>query len=583
MSLYNAVIGNMQAHTSFKEEIRKILIEHALISCILSLLVMVLAISGLGLRQIEQRNAQVSQGVAEEFVRMAEDYMQKAEELSGNVSVSQFCEDSKYQVQKISEIYQFLNRQKVRGEFCLFDKDYSLLFSTMKDPVTEDYVRIQLSGTREDDDFWDSLYLMYDNWNLRRSTTPSLVIMRRFGTAEGYGGFVIRADELEQDSAAQEITLIITNRFDRIFAGGAREFRNDRGKLADSFRREKGLFCTGGHWYFNASTEILDGDVKVFAVYDCTAFVQQILISVVVAAVLAVIMIVTILASARTIAARKTGIMYELIDALKEVERGNLDVKLDIHSNDEFEIMGNTFNIMLGSIRHLISRHQEMSRENTLATIQALESQFNPHFLFNTLESIRYMIKFEPRTAEKMIVSLSRLLRYSIQRGDEMATVDDEIRFADSYLQIMLYRYQERLQYKLDVEEAARHVEVPRMILQPIVENSIQYGMKDEGTLKVEITAAIRDHELHIRIRDNGLGIEPQLLEELKENLAHHHNHSDHIGLYNVHRRIHLLYGGKYGAAIESTPASETVITLVIPLPKEEEKEEERVAEGTDC
>lgn len=123
---------------------------------------------------------------------------------------------------------------------------------------------------------------------------------------------------------------------------------------------------------------------------------------------------------------------------------------------------------MIGSIRHLLARHQELAKENMLATVQILESQFNPHFLFNTLESIRYMIKFGPGEAEKMLVSLSRMLRYSIQNGKDVVTVKEEMDFISRYLQVMLYRYGDRLRYSIDLEEGSRNASIPRMTLQPL-------------------------------------------------------------------------------------------------------------------
>lgn len=558
----------MKKQTSFKEEIRKSLISHALIPCILSIFVLIIAFTVVGLHLIAKKNIRTCKEFAAGFTELIEGYSKKAEEISGKISISDFRDRTRYRVEEVSEIYQFLNRQEIRGEYYLFDSEYNLLFSTANDSVVEGYVRNHLQGNRNDDESWNKMVFMYDNYNLRRKTPPSCVIFKKIGgksVTAGYGGFVLSADCFEGSQGTQDLSLIVTNRFERVFTGGPAKFINERGKLEEGVKKEKGIFRMDGRWYFMAPNAVFDGEAKVFAVSDCTAFIQLIVISSEIVVVLAAVMICSIYMSARTIATKKTDIMYDLISALEQVEKGNFDVKLNIQSSDEFETIGNTFNIMLGSIKHLISRHQELARENTLATVQALESQFNPHFLFNTLESIRYMIKFEPKTAEKMIVSLSRLLRYSIQQGEETATLKEEAGFADRYLQIMLYRYGERLKYRIDVDEGVKDIEVPRMILQPIVENSIKYGFGDEENLEITITAGIKEGELEIVVRDDGKGIEEELLENLKENLTHRHNRSEHIGLYNVHRRVHLLYGGKYGAYIESVPEKGTAVKLIIP------------------
>lgn len=561
----------MKRQTSFKEEIRKSLISHAIIPCVISILVLIVAIMVIGFWLTAKKNIQTSRDVGEYFSALIKTYFAQAEEISAGLSIKDFQDQTSYRVEKISQIYQFLNKQDIRGDFYLFDSSCNMLFSTDQDVVMEEYLKNYLAINRNDTNLWNKMTIMYDNWNLRRRTPPSCLIFKKIigetGT-EGYGGFAIPADRFLDQQGNHDLSLVITNRFERVFLEGTGRFINDRGKLKDEFRRDKGFFHIDGRWYFTAPQEVLNGDVKIFAISDCTAFVQLTVISVVIVAVLTTVMIFFIFMSARTIATKKTDIIYSLIAALKEVEKGNLDVKLDIQSNDEFEAIGNTFNMMLGSIKHLISRHQELARENTLATVQALESQFNPHFLFNTLESIRYMIKFEPKKAEKMIVSFSRLLRYSISKGEEMATLKEEIEFADKYLQIMLYRYGDRLQYEICIDESLNKIEIPRMILQPLVENSIKYGFKENDPLTIWIIAGFDKENLVISVKDNGRGIERQFLDELKENLSHRHNRSDHIGLYNVHRRIHLLYGDGYGAIIDSINGEGTCVTLILPSGK---------------
>lgn len=576
----------MDRQTSFKEEIRKSLISHALVPCTLSILVLIIAFTAVGICLNSRKNVRAGAQFAAEFSQLIDAYSQEAETVSSRISIDAFHNQPKYRVDEVSEIYQFLNHQKIRGDFYLFDSGYQLLFTTNNDSVIEEYLRNHLKGNKNDEASWQKMVFMYDNWNLRRKTPPACVIFRKIkenGIPKGYSGFLLHADSFQTSRSTGDLNIIVTNRFDRVFTEGADRFMNERGKLVSGFSRDRGLFHMDGRWYYNAPSEILDGEVRIYAVSDCTVFIQLILISLMIVVFLFVIMMITICISARTIATKKTDILYEMMEALEEVEKGNLDVKLDICSNDEFEMMGKAFNMMLGSIRHLLSRHRELARENALATVQALESQFNSHFLFNTLESIRYMILFEPKTAETMLVSLSRLLRYSIQRGDEMASLNEETEFADRYLQIMLYRYGERLNYAIHVENSAREIEVPRMILQPLVENSIKYGFADGVVLHVEITAQVTDGELKITVKDDGKGIEEELLDSLKENLTHRHNRSPHIGLYNVHRRIHLLYGGSYGAEIESFPGRGTSVVLTIPVPEMEGEGENIAAESTDC
>ena len=386
------------------------------------------------------------------------------------------------------------------------------------------------------------------------------------GRLQGYSGFVLKADAFKERLGNMEQPVLLINKFNRLFTDGVSRFQNDRGKLVEEFRDGGSMVHLENRWYYTDSVSVLDEEASVQVIYDCTSFVQLCLMSLVLAGFLALAVTLAIYRSAGKVADKKTEIIYDLIGALDQVEKGDLDVSLEITSGDEFERIGHSFNTMIGSIRHLLARHQELAKENMLATVQILESQFNPHFLFNTLESIRYMIKFGPGEAEKMLVSLSRMLRYSIQNGKDVVTVKEEMDFISRYLQVMLYRYGDRLRYSIDLEEGSRNASIPRMALQPIVENSIKYGFgEDRDCLEIRISTRIQNEVLSVIISDDGVGISTELLERLKANLDQGQNQTDHIGIYNVHKRIRLVYGSGYGVGIDSEMEKGTVVTLRVP------------------
>ena len=386
------------------------------------------------------------------------------------------------------------------------------------------------------------------------------------GRLQGYSGFVLKADAFKERLGNMEQPVLLINKFNRLFTDGVSRFQNDRGKLVEEFRDGGSMVHLENRWYYTDSVSVLDEEASVQVIYDCTSFVQLCLMSLVLVGFLALAVTLAIYRSAGKVADKKTEIIYDLIGALDQVEKGDLDVSLEITSGDEFERIGHSFNTMIGSIRHLLARHQELAKENMLATVQILESQFNPHFLFNTLESIRYMIKFGPGEAEKMLVSLSRMLRYSIQNGKDVVTVKEEMDFISRYLQVMLYRYGDRLRYSIDLEEGSRNASIPRMALQPIVENSIKYGFgEDRDCLEIRISTRIQNEVLSVIISDDGVGISTELLEKLKANLDQGQNQTDHIGIYNVHKRIRLVYGSGYGVGIDSEMEKGTVVTLRVP------------------
>lgn len=557
----------MKKQTSFKEDLRRSLINHALIPFVCAVFIVIIVITVIGFYIISRKNIQTGNDFANAYTLWMESYSEEAEEISQRLELERFREDIGYRVAELEMVYHFLNQQDIRGEFYLYDADFQMIFSTDQDTVTAGYLIHYLKSNRSDKEFWKKAEFMYDNWNLQRETPNSCLLFRKIGNEEsvqGYAGFVIAAGRFEIDQEDQNLSLIITNRFRRVFTEGAEHFCNDRGKLTEEFETH-GLFHMNHSWYYTNASQCMNGDVHIYAVADCTVFLQLILVASVVLLMLSIIMIYFIYVSAGNISARKTDIMYELIGALEEVERGNLEVMLDIQSKDEFERIGSTFNMMLNSIRDLIRREKQLTKENNIATIQTLESQFNPHFLFNTLESVRYMVRVDAMTAEKMIVNLSKLLRYSIQKSEKMVILGEEIEFVDKYLQIMLCRYGERLKYKIDVDEYLYEIEMPKMIIQPIVENSIKYGYGSNKTLEVRISSYVREKGVEILIQDDGIGIPEELLRRIQDSLGHNHNYSGHIGIHNVHRRLHLLYGENYGLTIESSEGAGTTVRLLVP------------------
>jgi two-component system sensor histidine kinase YesM len=556
--------------TCFRDEIRKSLIFHALVPCFISLVVLLLVFTALGSQQIIRKSRTMLAHFSGEFEGVITSYVEMNKKMAQELDMESFQGKPSYKTETVSGIYRFLNGQSYRGNYYLFDENRNVVFSTDSRANVVQYIGNYLPWNTTDQKYSkNDCIFIYDSTVIDGRALPAWLIFEtvvKDGTLKGYSGFVLKADAFKERLGNMEQPVLLVNKFNRVFTDGASRFQNDRGKLVKEFRAGRNLTRFGKRWYYTAGQSVLGGEAAVLVVNDCTSFVQLCIMSLMLVAFLALVVVLAIYRSAGKVADKKTEIIYDLIGALDQVEKGDLDVFLNIASGDEFERIGHSFNTMIGSIRHLLVRHQELARENMLATVQILESQFNPHFLFNTLESIRYMIKFKPGDAEKMIVCLSRMLRYSIQNGKDVVTVKEEMDFINRYLQVMLYRYGERLKYSVELEEESSQASIPRMVMQPIVENAIKYGFgEDLDCLEISIRTRIQNGVLSIIISDDGVGIPEGLLKELQSNLEYHQNQMDHIGIYNVHKRIRLVYGNEYGARIESGVNEGTMLTLRVP------------------
>lgn len=225
---------------------------------------------------------------------------------------------------------------------------------------------------------------------------------------------------------------------------------------------------------------------------------------------------------------------------------------------------------------------EEEQRATAMAEIRRLESQFQPHFLFNTLENIRYMVCLDPQAASRMLLALSGLLRYSIRGTSRLVPLAEDLTYTHHYLEIQTYRFGQRLRYQEQIANELGHALIPRLLFQPLLENAIHYGESADGTLTVSLT--IRPdgpNRLTVIVKDAGCGMSREQLEEIRTLLQSGDDSSAHTGLCNIARRLRLLYGKKAGMSIESPPAGGFCVTLHLPF--QEESEERIHAQNHHC
>ena len=273
--------------------------------------------------------------------------------------------------------------------------------------------------------------------------------------------------------------------------------------------------------------------------------------------------------------------MRKLRESMRKAETGNFSVELrEPDTKDEIGALIHAFNIMIRKIKELIRRNNEEQEEKRLSELNALQAQINPHFLYNTLDSIIWMAEGgDTKNVVLMTSALARLLRKSISNRHELVTLGEEMDYAKSYLTIQKMRYKDKLEYSVETSPYIREVKVIKLIVQPLVENAIYHGIKTRecgGTVRVE--AAFENDEIVIRITDDGAGMSPEQLahifDERKVDTAHHG-----VGVLNVQQRIRLYYGADYGLSFTSTEGVGTTATIRIPDLDPSEYPQQMIAE----
>lgn len=283
-------------------------------------------------------------------------------------------------------------------------------------------------------------------------------------------------------------------------------------------------------------------------------------------AVFVALIIVTIISYSITAPIR------ELSNAMKQVEQENFDIEIQSSRKDEIGHLITSFHYMVGRIRQLICEVYQKKIEQKNAEIRALQAQINPHFLYNTLDSINWMlIERDELDISDVVISLGEILRYAIGGQNHLVPLRSEARYIESYLFIQKNRLEERLNYQWELDEDALDVLVPKLIMQPIVENAVIHGiepLKQGGMILMK--AWVEGETLMLRVTDNGRGMNQEELEALREKITGK-DEIENIGMRNIQKRIELTFGQEQAMEIQSIQGEGTTITLRMKVCREVE------------
>ena len=260
----------------------------------------------------------------------------------------------------------------------------------------------------------------------------------------------------------------------------------------------------------------------------------------------------------------------QLDEAMGRVERGDYEVELSSDRSDEMGRLSSSFNRMAREYRQNLERSVQHERELNETELSMLQAQLNPHFLYNTLDSMKWLgvTNHVPQVAA-MATGLAALLRAGIS-GDKLIPLEQELELLEKYLDIQSVRFEDRFTWETDIDESFQHCLVPKLILQPLVENAIIHGVANMDDGYIKLSAAAEGNTLVLTVEDNGQGIPPEILERLSSPVRE--MPAGHLGLRNVDRIVRLYYGEDYGISAASPPGKGSRVELRLPqVIKEEE------------
>lgn len=259
--------------------------------------------------------------------------------------------------------------------------------------------------------------------------------------------------------------------------------------------------------------------------------------------------------------------ILKLRESMREVEKGNFEkASVVVTEKNEIGSLGNSFNLMTRKIQELMAQNVEEQKEKRKIELRALQSQINPHFLYNTLDSIIWMAESgENEEVVQMTAALATMMRQSFNNKAEIVSLEAEIEHVESYLMIQKMRYMDKLNFSVSLEEGIRECPIVKLVLQPLVENAIYHGIRyKNGSGTVRVIAKREGEEIHITVEDDGVGMSEQALQHIFDEHKVNYN-SNGVGVYNVERRLKLYYGNAYGLFYESERNRGTRVLMKIP------------------
>lgn len=262
--------------------------------------------------------------------------------------------------------------------------------------------------------------------------------------------------------------------------------------------------------------------------------------------------------------------LYLLTEKMSNVRNGNFDEYIEVSGAEEVKELSSTYNYMIKDINSYVDELVKVQKEKRKAEIHALQMQINPHYLFNTLSSIKWLIwQGSKDKSINAIDAFINMIRNTISKTDEFVTIEQEVENLKNYVLINNIRYGDRIKVEYFIMPDCYEYLIPKLILQPFIENSFFHAFpsEEEGEIQVFIKEYDTDN-IKIEIYDNGIGIDKEKLDEVKEKKENKNRHFSGIGINNVDSRIKLIYGSNYGIDIKSKLNKGTTITIVIPKGK---------------
>ena len=400
-----------------------------------------------------------------------------------------------------------------------------------------------------------------------RGIEPALWLAYADNTSQCKALLKIRANNFAKSLAAEPMYNLLVHEDYWALAPNGSHILDAISQLPETLRNKQGFYFANKQLYYVVNSALFTDELYLYTVWNVSLIVMLLLVIALTSLILFSLLYALSKKNSRLLAAEFTRDIAHVQTAFNEAEQGNLDYKLAIDSSLEMQAIGKGYQAMMQSLKRQMQENAELERIVADEQIKQLGSQFTNHFLFNTLDNIYYMCRLSPDLAEKMVMNLAKLLRYNTHSPNEKVTIGEDLQYIRLYLEIVKIRFRDSFKYEIAMDESVEDYVLPKLLIQPIIENALKYGRQSQAVTILEIKVKQVGPNIEIACHDNGPGMSETVLKRLKNNLQKEENLTTHLGLYNVARRIALTYGEKYGLDLKNTAG--LTVTVTIPAEKE--------------
>lgn len=556
------MIGNTTINKLYREKLSRSLLLFAIIPTILvtgvffQLFFMI--INEISDRELTSQNKELSSFLSSEITS----YKKEIQALQEDPRLSRVFQTDDVHNDIYKELYQVVTDHQLKSNFYIVDVEGDILLTNAyRDNTAQIYYDKYLTKVNKNQDKDITFYNEKDNhaadFTFLKMTAP----IYDGNKVSGFIIFDLQSNQLRRFYENMNYTdIVITDPFGNQLFSSKRSLILDNGKI--------GVLSMKG--YHTVSSSIVKDEFIVHSIRYEGLLQKGFFFGFLGLFVICGLMVIITRLFAISIARKKTKSIDTLLSTIQDVNEGRYKGYHQLEEEDEFETINYYLHDMILSKNLLLSENKEIHIRKTEAEIKQLQMQFNPHFLFNTLENIKFMIRMNPSSAEELLLKLSSILRYSIDNTDQDSPLKDDIKYIYDYLDIQKARFEERLNFSVEIPEELGTTPIPKLIMQPLVENAVKYGIDHVDHLLIKIKASRIGDKLLIMISDTGSGFSQSRLQEIRDLLHTTQNPSNHIGIYNVHRRIQLKYGRSYGVRVFSEENKGSLLLITIPYREEE-------------